>query len=240
VQEPLAASFYANLLGMLALPRKSWLLDIGCGSGMFCSLAARDGLVVSGIDACPALIDIARKRAPAGIFLEGDMEDLPFIDQSFDVVSGIDVFHLAASSLRALAEARRVLRPGGRVVVATLGHPGKCEIAPLLNALEKLCPVVRNDSSSPFALSQEKAMAGLVSLAGFSHLRQVEIPVTWEYPDEPTAMRGLFAHGLVSRAINHSGEPSVRQAVASAITPYVQAGGRVRLKNVFQCVIGVA
>ncbi|MGH9306573.1 MAG: class I SAM-dependent methyltransferase [Acidimicrobiales bacterium] len=61
-------------------------LDIACGSGLASSTARRRGAEVAGLDASEALIQIARARTPDGDFRVGDMFDLPFVPDSFDVV----------------------------------------------------------------------------------------------------------------------------------------------------------
>src|SRR5262245_46203028 len=54
------------------------LLDVGCGSGLACAIAAARGARVSGLDASPGLLEIARERVPEGDFRVGDLTSLPF------------------------------------------------------------------------------------------------------------------------------------------------------------------
>src|SRR5215831_13218689 len=72
------------------------VLDVGCGSGLFPKLIAARGAKVDGLDAADGLVEIARRRAPAMTFTSGDMEELPYADRTFDVVTAINVFHHAA------------------------------------------------------------------------------------------------------------------------------------------------
>ena len=71
------------------------LLDVGCGAGRFCRIARDRGARVAGLDATREFIDIARERTPDGEFEVGEMEDLPWQDDSFDVVTGFNSFFLA-------------------------------------------------------------------------------------------------------------------------------------------------
>ena len=80
-------------------------LDAGCGSGMAAALAADRGAQVTGIDASDPLLRIARERVPHGVFQTGDLEDLPFEDDSFDVVAGFNSFQYAGNPAAALARA---------------------------------------------------------------------------------------------------------------------------------------
>jgi ubiquinone/menaquinone biosynthesis C-methylase UbiE len=93
------------------------VLDVGCGSGEFCELAAARGARVSGIDAAAGLIEVARRRLPHADLRVGPIEQLPWLADSFDVVSGFNAFQFAADFVAALAEARRGTRRRGRVAI---------------------------------------------------------------------------------------------------------------------------
>src|SRR3954471_6850188 len=85
-------------------------LDAGCGSGMAAEMAAARGAEVSGVDAAEAMLAIARSRVPAGEFRQGDLEELPFAAESFDVVTGFNSLQYAGSPVAALREAARVAK----------------------------------------------------------------------------------------------------------------------------------
>ena len=98
------------------------VLDVACGTGNASIPAAEAGAKVTGLDLTPELFDGARRRAAkAGVELElvdGDAEDLPFPDESFDVVVSTFGCMFAPDHRRAANEIARVLRPGGRLGIA--------------------------------------------------------------------------------------------------------------------------
>jgi len=104
------------------------VLDVGCGGGIDTLLAARlvgpSGRVI-GLDMTPAMVERTREHARAAGLAwvevrEGLMEAIPLEDASVDVVVTNGVLNLSTRKSRALAEMRRVLRPGGRLALADL------------------------------------------------------------------------------------------------------------------------
>ncbi len=99
------------------------VLDIACGSGTAALVAARRYCEVSGIDYVPELIERARLRAEAddlGVdFRVGDAQALPYEDGSFDVVLSVYGIQFAPNQEKAASELLRVMRPGGRIALAS-------------------------------------------------------------------------------------------------------------------------
>ena len=100
------------------------ILDAGCGSGPL-SAALRDrGAIVTGFDSSAGMLELARRRLGAGADLHlADLgRPLPFPDGAFDDVIASLVLHYLEDWTAPLAELRRVLRPGGRLIVS-VNHP---------------------------------------------------------------------------------------------------------------------
>ena len=97
------------------------LLDIGCGNGYVTCLYAGAGAGVSAIDLTEKAVELTKSRLNIqGLSAEvqkADAENLPFDDQSFDVVVSFGVLHHTPDTEKALAEIFRVLKPGGRILL---------------------------------------------------------------------------------------------------------------------------
>jgi ubiquinone/menaquinone biosynthesis C-methylase UbiE len=123
VQEGQLRAVYEAVFSRVGLAQGATYCDVGCGAGMATQIAALRGAHVSGLDASESLLSIARARVPEGDFRLGEMEELPYPGGTFDLVTGFNAFQYAASPAVALAEAKRVARPGGQVVVVTWACP---------------------------------------------------------------------------------------------------------------------
>jgi SAM-dependent methyltransferase len=131
---------YRQVLERLNVGAWTDLLDVGCGAGRFCRIAADRGARVSGIDATAPFVEIARERTRNGDFRVGDMQALPWSDDSFDVVTGFNSFFFAADLVRTLREARRVARSGGEVAMTVFGRPDRCDSTTMTAALGQVLP----------------------------------------------------------------------------------------------------
>ena len=236
VQEGVARPLYEEILRKTGIRAGGSVLDVGCGSGTFCEMAAGLGATVSGIDAAEALIAIARERVPDGDFRVGEMEALPYRDRAFDVVTGFSSFQFAANPAGALREASRVSRTG-TVVIAVFGKPEGSESTAYIRALGALLPPPPPGAPGPFALSADGALEALAQQAGLTPRSVETVACPWVYPDAPTALRGLLASGPAIRAIQAKGEDVVREAILNALAPFRTRSGGYRLTNGFRYVI---
>jgi len=221
-----AAAFHAVLAHAKVGPGTNHL-DAGCGAGMAASLSASLGAQVSGLDAAETLLKIARERVPNGDFRQGDLEALPFEDDSFDLVTGFNSFQYAGDAAQALREAGRVTRPGGKIAIMTWGEPAGMEAAGHVAALKPLLPPPPPGAGGPFALSQEASLRAFAEAGGLTPLETVDVDTPWHYPDLETALRGMASSGVAVKAAEHSGEDALMSAMTAFLKPFEKPDGSV-------------
>jgi ubiquinone/menaquinone biosynthesis C-methylase UbiE len=101
------------------VPPGSKVLDAGCGTGEMAARLAERGYEVWGVDIAEPMVRYASYHHKSGRFRVGDVERIPFDDNTFDAVVCLGVIEYLANDEQALSEIRRVLKPGGSAVVAT-------------------------------------------------------------------------------------------------------------------------
>jgi SAM-dependent methyltransferase len=227
VQEGQFAAAYHAVLAHAVVGPGIRHLDAGCGAGMAAALSASLGAAVSGLDASDALLEIARERTPGGDFRQGDLEALPFDDDSFDVVTGFNSFQYAGDAAQALREAGRVTRPGGKIVIMTWGEPAGMEAAGHVAALKPLLPPPPPGAGGPFALSQEARLRAFAQAGGLTPLEVVDVDTPWHYPDLATALRGMASSGVAVKAAQHSGTQTLTAVMTEFLTPYQNPDGSI-------------
>jgi len=237
IQEKTCLPVYRATFDRVGLMAGAKYLDVGCGAGLAAHTAAERGAVVSGLDAAEKLLEIARARLPEGDFRVGELEKLPFEDDTFEVVTGFNSFQYAAHPGAALMEAKRVAKPGGRVVVMTWGEPEGMEAASLLAALRPLLPPPPPGAPGPFALSNEAALRSFAEAAGLEPLEMFDVDSPWVYEGFATAMRGLRSSGVAARAIEHSSVEAVDAAQEKALAPFRREDGRYVVGAWFRCLV---
>lgn len=240
VQEPTFLPLYRSVLDRAELRDAGTLLDIGCGPGLAAQILGQRIGKVSGIDASNPFIDIASARIPGGDFRVAEMEAVPHADATFDVVTGFNAFQYAASPAHALAEARRLAKPAGIVVIAVWGLPETCEAAGHLKALGSLMPPPPPGAPGPFALSDETKLTAFAVTAGLTPIEIVDVSCPWIYPDLETALRGMLSAGPAERAIRASNLERVRDAVTVSIAKYRTLAGGYHLNNTFRYLVARA
>jgi SAM-dependent methyltransferase len=212
------------------------LLDIGCGPGLAAQLAAQRGAAVAGLDAAAASIAIARARTQQGDFRVGEMEELPWPDHTFDVVTSFNALQFAADLVHAVQEAKRVTRPGGRVALLVWGRAEACESMATIAALSQLLPPLPSRPDGP-SLATPEQTALVLAQVGLTPLAGGELDCTFDFPDLATAVRAMMSPGIAVAAAQQVGVEAVQQAILASLLPFATRTGGYRQRNRFRYLI---
>ncbi len=206
LSEPTNIREYVAMHHRLGVGAGDRLLDLACGAGLALELAALRGASCAGIDASPRLLAVAQDRSPEADLRVGDMNALPWDDASFDVVTSFR--GIWGTTPNAVAEAHRVLVPGGRIGITVWGHikasPGAWALAPFSLAADAK---VQNQAAM-VALGRPGVGEAFLSEAGFMDVERVDVPFVFEFADPEAYARALASTGPAFEAIQAVGEES--------------------------------
>lgn len=211
-------------------------LDLCCGHGNVAAGLVAAGARVTGLDFSPAMLDMARAAVPEARFVEGDAMALSFSDATFDAVTiGFGMPHVPDPPV-VLAEARRVLRPGGRIAFSVWCGP---EVD---TALGYVFGAIDRHGSPDIALPPgpgandyaDPALAfPVLKAAGFSECRQSMVASEWQV-DDPGAPYDFFLEGTARGGALLRPQPpecaaAIRAAVVSKVLEKHGPGPRWRI-----------
>jgi SAM-dependent methyltransferase len=196
----------AQLMACAGLMPGERVLDVACGTGIITlDAAARvsPGGAVVGVDLSGRMIDLARRRAtlgrPANVSFERmDAETLELPDNSFDVaLCSLGLMYMPSPE-RALLEMRRILRPGGRLVLAVWGQRSRCGWAELFPIVS--CEIDGDVCPLFFRLGQGDALAEACLAAGFDVIMHSRVSASLVYSNDEQACDAAFVGGPVALA----------------------------------------
>jgi ubiquinone/menaquinone biosynthesis C-methylase UbiE len=191
------------------------VLDIGCGTGIVSLILARKGFQVVGIDHSIDMLEIARHKAASLnlsgriTFIQSDIEKISFEDNSFDGITCQGVLHHLRDMRPVLAEAYRVLKPGGHFYISEPCNPPTF-IKLLFLSIQKMLGRIKTSSrSQPEAVESHEApissyiLFDMLDSIGFQfkHEFMVHMPLT--YRIMPDGLR-LWITRLISYPWRHS------------------------------------
>jgi SAM-dependent methyltransferase len=233
VQEPAWREVFATALGHAGVRRGISLLDIGCGAGGALVLAHGMGAEITGLDASENFVAIAQERLPGASIKVGEMEELPFADASFDIVTGINSFQFAGDMIRALSEAGRVCRPGGSVFGLTWGRREDCELMVAMTPVLALLPPPPPGIKPAGPLVDRDRVLDSLRRAGLDPCDNGDFPAEIRYASLDSAVRASMSAGVTVRAAQMAGEERVVAALRASMSAFVRPDGPVVLANRF-------
>jgi SAM-dependent methyltransferase len=192
------------------------LLDVACGPGDASAAAARRGAKVTGVDFAAAMVDQASRLHPGISFRTGDAEALPFDAAGFDaVVINFGVLHFAEPE-RAIAEAHRVLAPGGRFAFTVWTPPEKCEaFAIVLRSVEAhgRMDVPLPEGPPFFRFADHDECRRALAATGFSSVAVRELPMRWRLPSPEALLDAFLEGGVRTRGLLRAQAPEALAAI---------------------------
>lgn len=237
IQEPLHRPLWEAMQDAANVGSGTTFLDAGCGGGGASVFAAERGAIVSGLDAAEGLLAFARERVPAGDFRVGDIESLPFADNSFEAVFAANSVQYAADRVAALRELGRVCTLNGRIVAGLFGSPEKVAYASVFKALGDAMPGPPK-GGGPFELSVPGKLEELFTEAGLNVVESGEVDCPFSYLDFETFWQANVAAGPLQGMLRVVTEDHLRSAVRGAVETFNQDNGSILIQpNMFKYVV---
>ena len=240
------------MLRELAPQEGDTVLELAAGIGETGFEAARilgeTGLVIT-TDFSPAMLEAARRRGnELGVanvdYRLMDAERIEFDDDSVDGVLCRFGYMLMADPAAALAETRRVLRPGGRLTLAVWGalerNPFFAIIAISLIQRGHIPPPEPPPAPGPFSMASTERTEELIRGAGFAELRTEEVPVRFEVPDVDEYLSAIADTagpiGLALRGLAESDRARVKAEIGDSLGRFASGAG-YELPGVALCAV---
>lgn len=227
---------FASTLGALGTLGGKRLLDAGCGTGLAASLACTAGASVSGLDASAAFVEFAGTRASDADFRVGDIEELPYEDGAFGIVTAFNSVQYAAAPSVAFSELARVCEPGGHVAIGVWGDSARCETDALFARLRSLAPPPPG-TPAPLGISEPGRVEALLETANLTVAGGGEVSCPFTFRDVEHAWTAHSSAGAIHKFSDAVGVDKVRETLVSVLEADRKPDGELRQDNVFRYVV---
>ncbi len=231
---------YAEALRRVGLEPAQLVLDIGCGVGAFLRLVMDRDARAFGLDASAELLDVARQRLPDADLRVGDMEALPYEDDTFDLVTGFNSFFFANDIVAALREAGRVAKPGAPIVIQVWGPHDRNDLEAVKTIIRPYFPPRPADAPPEPDYSKPGVLEDIASKAGLEPESTFDSTWSFEFPDEEAVQRALIAPAGIAVLVGPDHENEVKAAIVDGLATHRAPDGSYRLQNTFHALIARA
>lgn len=213
------------LLDAAQVRKGTRVLDVACGPGYVTAAAAARGASALGIDFSSEMVVEARQRYPSLEFMEGDAEALSLPDATFDaVLFNFGMLHFGRPE-RAISEAHRALRPGGRVAFTVWAAPEKTlGFGIVLGAIQKYGDLNVPIPPGPpfFRFSAREESEQFLTAAGFVNPTVRAVPQTWKLSSADELFNVMYYASVRNAALLHAQKPEVLKSIQTEIRRQVE------------------
>ncbi|MET9762037.1 methyltransferase domain-containing protein [Streptomyces sp. NPDC006372] len=250
IQERMLVPLYEAVYERLDVGSTTRLLGLGCGSGLALLMAAARGAAVTGVDASPERMSLARERLLPEAWGTRPHGDTRLVDGSpgdtdepgapaYTLVTAFEPIGCLAGDSEGLggllAEATPLAARGAAVVLAGWGPPERCATASVLRVATKLAEPLRNSGSWRPALRDD--LEEVAQRAGLKPDGSGRVACPFGYADVDSAVRGLKSTGLFDAAMTATDQVQVDKELTEALHPHQRQDGTVWMPNVFRYLI---
>lgn len=220
------------MVAAAAVSKGDDVLDVGCGTGVLTRELTQhvgDAGSATGFDLSESMLGVARNRCSGATFKQGNVTQLPFEDQSFDVVTSSFMLMFAPDPERALSEMRRVLRPGGRLVISVWqGLENNVVYRDLVEATREVAGDDSADSMAwPFTMGQAGRLEGIFKSAGIGDVTMSEHDGTANFPSVEDFVATEIQAWLLADSVDEDQIDAMVKLLRSKYPPFEEVTGVV-------------
>ncbi|MFE9031950.1 class I SAM-dependent methyltransferase [Streptomyces iakyrus] len=250
IQERMLVPLYEAVYERLEVGPATRLLGLGCGSGLSLLMAAARGAAVTGVDASPERMTLARERllpgtpgartGPEARLVDGTPRDTAVPGApGYTLVTAFEPIGCLAGDSEGLsgllAEATPLTQRGAAVVLAGWGPPERCATASVMRVATKLAEPLRTSGSWRPACRDD--LEDVAQRAGLRPDGSGRVACPFGYADVDSAVRGLKSTGLFDAAMTATDQAQVDKELTEALHPHRRQDGTVWMPNVFRYLI---